>query len=132
MLPTQDLKSARLPGCGDGGAPSGTSGNLTLNTLSREASTHLLGTGKSLTWDEFQNPDDVLLSTENSPSKTAAAALNTSLFQTTAFSTAAAASLRDMLDKANLNWDNYLGSPIGMSRQFLFSCSFTLLVLYLY
>jgi hypothetical protein len=69
----QNLRSARLPGSsgdGDGGAASGTSGNLTLNTLSREASAHLFGTGKSLTWDEFQNPeDDALLSAENSPSK---------------------------------------------------------------
>jgi hypothetical protein len=67
----QNLRSARLPGSsGDGGAASGTSGNLTLNTLSREASAHLFGTGKSLTWDEFQNPeDDGLLSAENSPSK---------------------------------------------------------------
>ncbi len=108
----------------DGGAASGsggTSGNLTLNTLSREASAHLFGTGKSLTWDEFQNPeDDGLLSAENSPSKAAvaAAALDVSLFQTETTSTAAAASLRDMLDKANLNWDNYLGSPIGMDISF--------------
>jgi hypothetical protein len=50
----------------------------------------------------------------------AAAALDVSLFQTETTSTAAAASLRDMLDKANLNWDNYLGSPIGMNIYFLF------------
>jgi hypothetical protein len=114
-----------LPGSsGDGGAASGTSGNLTLNTLSREASAHLFGTGKSLTWDEFQNPeDDGLLSAENSPSKAAVAAaataLDVSLFQTETTSTAAAATLRDMLDKANLNWDNYLGSPIGMTSSSL-------------
>ena len=109
-----------MPGSsGDGGAASGTSGNLTLNTLSREASAHLFRTGKSLTWDEFQNPeDDGLLSVENSPSKAAAAALDVSLFQTETTSTAAAASLRDLLDKANLNWDNYLGSPIGMNISF--------------
>ncbi len=49
----------------------------------------------------------------------AAAALDVSLFQTETTSTAAAASLRDMLDKANLNWDNYLGSPIGMTSSFV-------------
>ncbi len=94
------------------------SGNLTLNTLSREASAQLFGTGKSLTWDEFQNTDG-LISEDNSPSKTAPTAcgrlLETSLFQTTETSTAAAASLRDLLEKTNLNWDNYLCSPIGMA-----------------
>ena len=118
---SQDLRSAQLPGGGSA------NDNVTLNTLSREASIQLLGTGKSLTWDEFQTPDhDEFNSEENSPGggKTAllpAATqqlLETSLFQNNTTSTAAAASLRDLLDKANLNWGNYLCSPIGMTDFF--------------
>ena len=113
----QDLRSAQLPGSSSG------NNNLTLNTLSRECSAQLLGTGKSLAWDEFQNPDD-LNSEENSPAKAATAAgvngrlLDNSLFQTTTTSTAAAASLRDLLEKTNLNWENnYFCSPIGMGER---------------
>jgi hypothetical protein len=96
------------------------SNNLTLNTLSKESSAQLLGTGKSLAWDEFQNPDG-LSSEESSPVKaavTATAAADNSLFQATGMSTATAASLRDLLEKTNLNWEtNYLCSPIGTDEK---------------
>jgi hypothetical protein len=102
------------------------SNNLTLNTLSKESSAQLLGTGKSLAWDEFQNPDEGGLSSgESSPVKaaamTATAAADSSLFQATGMSTATAASLRDLLEKTNLNWEtNYLCSPIGMKENAFF------------